>query len=111
YQESSPLTAEFGRIWVLTCGRGGCGRMGRSGSLLAGGASVFAVIWGSLVGRCGYAPGCRVGVGGTAVLFDVARGGPVLVGFEASQRGARWEEHPGFALVGGLLANTGWELT
>jgi hypothetical protein len=37
--------------------------MGRSGRLLAGGAGVFAVIWGSLVGRCGYAPGCRVGVG------------------------------------------------
>ena len=42
------------------------------------------------------------------VVFDVAQGGPVLVGFEArcawsgrrSQRGARWEERPGFALVG-----------
>jgi hypothetical protein len=44
---------------------------------------------------------------GAAVLFDVARGGPVFVGFEArcawsgrrNQRGARWDEHHGFALV------------
>jgi len=41
-------------------------------------------------------------------MFAVAQGGPILVTFEVrcawlgrcSRRGARWEEHPGFALVG-----------
>ena len=41
-------------------------------------------------------------------MFAVAQGGPVLVTFEVrcawsgrhSRHGARWEEHPGFALVG-----------
>ncbi|KIJ95391.1 hypothetical protein K443DRAFT_108867, partial [Laccaria amethystina LaAM-08-1] len=100
-QESSLLTAKFGHIWVSTCGLGSRGQVGWSGSLLAGGASIFAVIWGWLVGRCGVHTWLQGGIDvGAAVLFDVAWGGPVLVGFEVSQCGVRWEEHPGFALVG-----------
>ena len=60
HQESSPSTAEFWRIWVSTCGLGGCGRVGCSGGIVAEGAGVFAVIWAS-VGGMGYAPGCTVG--------------------------------------------------
>jgi len=45
--------AEFGCIWVSTCGLGGRGRVGHSGALVAEGTGVFAVIWGWLVGRCG----------------------------------------------------------
>ena len=45
---------------------------------------------------------------GGLLAFDVARRGLVLITFEArcawsgrrSRRGARWKEHPGFALVG-----------
>ena len=60
-QESSPSTAEFRRIWVLTFGLGGHGRVGRSGGLIAEGDGVFAVIRAWLVGGVGYAPGCTVG--------------------------------------------------
>jgi hypothetical protein len=71
----------------------------------------------SRISRVAFARGIDVGVvaafdvgqrKGGLLAFDVAQGGPVLITFEArcawsgrrSRRGARWEERPGFALVG-----------
>ncbi|EDQ98982.1 uncharacterized protein LACBIDRAFT_335487 [Laccaria bicolor S238N-H82] len=103
HQESSLSTAKFGRIWESTCGPGGRGRVGRGVGLIAEGAGVFTVIrgWGILwadsigVGRWQFYGSSGVFMGGAVVMFAMARGGPVLVTFEASRRGARWEECPG----------------
>ena len=85
-----------------------CGQFCQHGWFILG-AGLLPRVDGQFCGHfCGIMRVARGVDIGAVVVFDVAQGGPVLVVFEArcswsgrrSQRGARWEERPGFALVG-----------
>ncbi|EDR09254.1 uncharacterized protein LACBIDRAFT_326697 [Laccaria bicolor S238N-H82] len=126
---SSQRVPAFSQGWCcIPCCFTKCGSSSM-GQILSVGAFSWADSVG--VGRWQFCGSSGVLMGGgsmwVVVVFAVAHGGPVLVTFEAryvwsgrhSQRGARWEERPGFALVGvcqgsevggdggGLLANMG----